>query len=535
MERKIRLIASARALAPLALSVLLTLASSAQGGITFYRGGKTIGYAQTSDSQPTTPSVFYGGFDLFADNPLDLTSARVFSTSPTNPSPASPFVLTQYAPGGWISQQAYSSLAEMDAFLPNANIYGVLIEGGLSGTRLALLPAPATNLFSPEVPYFTASAFTSLNGMNPAAPFPLSWNGYTPLPGINNSPIFMSISRVSDGQSMIGTTVDNTTTSFLIPANTLAPNTQYTASLGYSSRIVGIDAGFIDADSTYNFDRSTNLLFTTGAGGEASGSTIPEPRGMQLPLVGLLMLLAALRLRPRLAARLCTLFVLATLASSAQADVDFYRVGKTIVYSQTSNSPPTNVISVYGGVDMATPAPLDFTAARVFSTKTMPPSPVPEFVLTQFSPGYWGSSQLYPSLDEMNANLPPGDTFGYLIEGGTLGSQLALLPLPATNLFSPDVPYFAGSTYSQLNGLDTTTPYTIHWNGYTPVAAVTDSPIFLAIYRVSDGQNVTGTVASNTTTAFQIPANTLRAQHALQGVARLQQPPERGRRRLLYR
>jgi hypothetical protein len=109
----------------------------------------------------------------------------------------------------------------------------------------------------------------------------------------------------------------------------------------------------------------------------------------------------------------------------------------------------------------------------------------------------------------MDTNLPPGDTFGYLIEGGTLGNRLALLRTPATNLFADDVPYFTNSAYSQLNGLDPTDPFTMTWNGFTPEIGVTDAPIFFTVYRVSDGQSMIGTVVGNSVTSFLIPANTL--------------------------
>jgi hypothetical protein len=189
-----------------------------------------------------------------------------------------------------------------------------------------------------------------------------------------------------------------------------------------------------------------------------------------------------------------------------------------MVYQQTSASQPTTPSSIYGGVDLATPSPADLTSARVFSTTTMPPSPVPEFVLTEFFPGYWGSSQGYASLVEMDTNLPPGDTFGFLIEGGELGSQLALLPLPAIHLFAPDVPYLTGSTYSQLNGMDPTAPLTVTWNSFTPLPEVTEAPIFFNVYRVSDGQSVVGTVVSNTVTSFEIPAGTLAENTAYKAV-----------------
>jgi hypothetical protein len=505
--------------AALSLAVLLAGSMSAHAAIDFYRLGKRIAYHQTSDSQPTTPVGFDGGFDLYATSPAELTSARVFSTSPILLSPTSPFTLSEYAPGSWALGQFYDSLESMDTNLPPGDTFGYLIEGGSMGNRLALLRAPATNLFTADVPYFTNNAFSQLNDLDPTDSFTFTWSGFTPEVGITDAPIFFTIYRVSDGQSMIGTVVENSVTSFLIPANTLAAATQYRAELYYSSRLNTVDAGFVDADSSVTFDLVTNLDFTTGAGAGSSAPVVPEPTIATLALSGLIMIVMMSRARHRVSC-CCLVFVvsLGDYSSPAEAAIDFYRVGKTMVYQQTSASQPTTPSSIYGGVDLASQSPADLTSARVFSTTTMPPSPVPEFILIQFLPGYWGTSQGYASLAEMDTDLPPGDTFGFLIEGGALGAQLALLPLPATDLFAPDVPYLTGSTFSRLNGMDPTAPVNVTWNSFTPLPGVTEAPIFFGIYRVSDGQQIVGTGLSSSATSFEIPAGTLAANTAYRAV-----------------
>src|SRR5262245_58286612 len=49
-----------------------------------------------------------------------------------------------------------------------------------------------------------------------------------------------------------------------------------------------------------------------------------------------------------------------------QAAIDFYRFGKTRAFQQTSDSQPTTPSNLYGGVDMFTSTPADFTSARAF-------------------------------------------------------------------------------------------------------------------------------------------------------------------------
>lgn len=237
----------------------------ARANIEFYRVGKRIGYNQINNNQPMTPAGMDAGVDMFASDPSDFTSARVFSTSPSHPSPVSPFVLSQFSPGYWGSSQSYPSVSAMDINLPPGDTFGFLIEGGILGPQLALVTLPLDNLFAPQIPYFTNNAFTQLNSMNSNAPFTFTWNGYTPLAGVNDSPIFFNVYRVSDGQSMAGTVVSNTVTSYQIPANTLEPNVTYRAALDYSSRQNTIDAGFSAADSGVTFDLVTELQFTTAA------------------------------------------------------------------------------------------------------------------------------------------------------------------------------------------------------------------------------------------------------------------------------
>jgi hypothetical protein len=489
---------------------MLPFFSSADAAITFYRVGKRIAYDQTSDAQPAAPAGFDAGMDMYTDQPSDLTTARVFSTSPTLLSPASPFLLTEFTAGGWGIGTFYPSIEAMDVVIPPGDTFGFLIEGGDLGARLGLVELPPVNLFAPDVPYFTNSAHTQLNGMDPSQPFNFTWNSFDPHPDVNSSPIFFNIYRLSDGQSAFGTSFDPSVTAHVLPASTLAPATAYRAEIYFSSRVDTMDAGLISADSSVTFDVVTRLDFTTGAAAGFGPAIAPEPASWPMVMFGLLA--ATLYLRPRrrrgAISLLLSVMVIAS-AAPAGAAISFYRVDKGIGYQQTSAAQPAVPSNFSGGVDLATTTPEDLTSARVFSTTTMPPSPVPEFVLTEYAPGSWAYSQGFPSLAEMDVALPPGDTFGFLIEGGNLGSQLALLPVPPVNLFSPDIPFYTGDTYDRLNDFDTTAPFLFTWNGYTPAAGVTDAPIFFSIFRVSDGQSVAGTVVGNTVTSHVLPPNTL--------------------------
>jgi hypothetical protein len=450
-----------------------------------------------------------GGMDMYTDNPGDLTSARVFSTNPTLLSPASPFVLTEFTTGGWANGQNYASLEAMDINLPPGDTFGFLIEGGDLGGRLGLVELPPANLFAPDVPYFTNNAFTQLNGMDSSQPFNFTWNTFEAHPDVNSSPIFFTIYRLSDGQSVFGMSFDNSITSHVVPASTLTPGIGYRAELYFSSRVDVPNAGFISADSGVVFDLVTRLDFTTGSAAGSGAAVAPEPTAFVLAVVGMLAAGALGRFKCPRSFGLVLLILVVTMPATSNAAISYYRLGKGVGYQQTSSAQPTTPMTFSAGVDLLTPTPEDLTSARVYSTTTMPPNPVPEFVLSEYAPGGWAYSQGFPSVAEMDVVFPPGDTLGFLIEGGGLGSQLALLSVPASNLFSPNVPFLTGDTYERLGSFDATSAFTFTWNGYTPAAGITDAPIFFSIFRVSDGQFMDGTTVSNSVTSYVMPANTL--------------------------
>ncbi len=484
----------------------LLIESPVHGSIDFFRIGKRIFYLQDSDSEPTTIVAIDGGVDLSASDPNDLASARVFSTNPILLSPSSPFVLTEFFPGYWGSSSVYPSLESLDEHLPPGDRFGYLIEGGNLGARMAVIQIPLMNLFAPQTPHFTGNTFSQLNGLNVTSPFTFTWNGYTPLTGINDAPIFFTIYRISDGQSVAGTVVANTVTSYDLSPNTLAPNTQYRAELYYSSRVNTPNKGFVDADSSVSYDLATNIYFTT-----ASAAQIVVPEHTAGMLVLAMFSLLALHRRRMTPARLriALIIVVSHAASPVVADIQFYRFGKTQLYTQTSNAQPTTPASIYGGMDMFTNIPDDLASAWVYSTRTSPPGPTPEYLLTQSSPGHWGYTQVFASLAAMDMEFVPSDTYGYLIDGGFLGPQLALLDSPATNLFAPSVPYFTNNAYTALNNLITSQPYTLKWQGFTPPVGIDDAPIFVNIARVSDGQTAISTVVASNVSSLLVPANTL--------------------------
>jgi hypothetical protein len=245
--------------------------SPAQANILFYRLFKNISYVQTSNAQPTTPSGFFAGPDVIASDPADLAAAQV-----TYSGPLSPLSLMNAGPGFFIFNKSYATQAAMDTEFPppGATTYQYTISGGNLGMQTASLTTPATNLFAPQIPFVTN--FSQLQGLDPTAPFTVTWPGYTPAMGINDPLLFFSITRISDNQSVFGIGAPNTQTSVLLPANTLQLNTAYRFELDYSSRIRVDNAGFGGAASTVAFDARVTGTFTTAV------TPIPEPGSLVL-------------------------------------------------------------------------------------------------------------------------------------------------------------------------------------------------------------------------------------------------------------
>jgi hypothetical protein len=194
-------------------------------------------------------------------------------------------------------------------------------------------------------------------------------------------------------------------------------------------------------------------------------------------------------------------------ATPAAAHVDYFRVNKGVIYPQTANNTqPTTPYDngFYGRLDLgATPG--DIASASAVSTT----APLLNYVLTQSSTGYWSWAQYFNSLTQLDSALPVGHTYRFNISGGALGAQSALSPTPANNLFSPSIPYFVGTTFDQLQGLDPSAPFTLRWNAFAAPFGANDLAIFLSIVRISDSQPVYSVGLNNATTSHQLSAITL--------------------------
>jgi hypothetical protein len=256
------------------LGAVLFLAATGRAGVTFYSTFKNQVYTQNSTAQPSTPSSYFASGVVNFSNASDLNSATV-----TFAGSASPLVLASAGTGVMNQNVNFASLGAMDAAFPSTS-YQFAVGGGNLGSQNGSLSTPASDLFASQVPYLSDATYTNLHGMNASNSQQLTWDGYTPSPGINDADIFLIITRFSNGQEVFDSgALSNTQTSLVLPASTLLPSIKYQFELDYSSRINTPNAGFGTASSLVGFDLRAQGTFTTG---------LPEPASGFGILVGLL-------------------------------------------------------------------------------------------------------------------------------------------------------------------------------------------------------------------------------------------------------
>ncbi len=206
-------------------------------------------------------------------------------------------------------------------------------------------------------------------------------------------------------------------------------------------------------------------------------------------------------------------FLSAVLASSsAQANIQFYRLFKSETYQQTGNAQPSEPVSFKGAADMSYDIPSDLSSAQV-----MVASPLSPITLSPLSFGYSHFSKTYASASALDTDFPNNATYTYAISGGTLGTHSASLSTPASNQYALQVPFLNGTDYSQLQGMDSTAQFQLTFDGFTPPAASGSALILLQLSRVSNGQVDFSGALFNTQTSFVLPAHTLQPGTAYMG------------------
>ncbi|MFO0832935.1 MAG: hypothetical protein U0637_13980 [Phycisphaerales bacterium] len=223
-------------------------------------------YRQTAVNAYTNLGVT-GEAILLAQNAADVGDVLV-----SLPNFDDEFSLSTF--GGGVFSGSYGSFSSQASLLnamPSGD-YTVDWSGGTLGSGSAVVSQPFTGGLWPGVfPRFSATTFNTVQGMNPAQPFTFALaNSFTPAPQSETESGGFYISTVQPNTlpgavvySQLGADAAALPSSRVMPANTLAANTQYYVTWLFSNAIE--DNPPVIGTTKVEWRTTTRLLFTTGA------------------------------------------------------------------------------------------------------------------------------------------------------------------------------------------------------------------------------------------------------------------------------
>ena len=211
-------------------------------------------YEQTSSSAPTTPAFYFFNIGV------TQTAGDFNSASATYPGPGSPQSLPLMNPTEFnFGSPRITSSGALRAAYPFGT-YSITTTNTMTSASTTGVINYTADYFTSTIPYLTN--YGALNGLNPAATFTFSFPAFTPNPSVTQGFTFLTIYDATSGQIVTGDEFQPpSTTSFTIPANTLAPSHTYDFELDFSDRLNGPFVG--NAFTAQGFDLRTNGSFTT--------------------------------------------------------------------------------------------------------------------------------------------------------------------------------------------------------------------------------------------------------------------------------
>jgi hypothetical protein len=259
----------------------LSSAYSASAGITSIGVEVYKGYYQNGPSS----TILNGGtasdilrLDLLIQSPSDFTEATVAYPGAGSPETLlyNP-VLTSSGAYAVQSLHQFSNLAALNAAYPFGTYTFTANNSVTSATQTASMNYNANN-FPREIPALSPSSYQALQGMNPGASFDFDFNSFAGGGTISST----SLAIFDTSQNMFiysSPNLSDSTTSFVLPANTLSPGKDYRYEIFFFNQDVGVSApSLFNAVTSANYTYGT---FTTATGG------IPEPATWTMLMAGL--------------------------------------------------------------------------------------------------------------------------------------------------------------------------------------------------------------------------------------------------------
>jgi hypothetical protein len=253
------------------VSCVAVLASSAQAGISNVYMGRNDSWNQTGDGNTLTSKGSFFSADLFSDSANEYDAVQM-----TYPGPGSPVVLPQVSPTQFHYQTGYyANQAAMDAAFPMGNYAFAASLGG--GTPDTTSFTYQNDYYPSTLPYLAGTTFSQLQGMDATKSFTFQFSPFVPgtLPTNNESNIFLTIYDQTKGMFVFNDGfLPNTTTSVVVPANTLTPGDSYSYELIFDNRATGLDS----PGATF----SAQISYDYRADGNFTAASVPEPTAIVL-------------------------------------------------------------------------------------------------------------------------------------------------------------------------------------------------------------------------------------------------------------
>jgi len=261
------------------LTALVAGIAPAYAGMEDYSLFRSGEFQQTGTS---TVVPFNGGTNYFFAAVSQVSSPSDFDSMTLTDPLSTTHALTGPVGTTWSFQTGFMTKSALDTQFP-AGIYNLDAANG-SGENVSVnLNYDGTDRYSAP-PTLTSATFSALSGMDPHNAFMLSFDPFTPDPSTNTDGIFVTITGPGDTTVFSAPFLSPSTTSVVIPADTLLPNTAYQEELIFSSRIDNTDGATIDCMAAIDpancpgrtelgWDSRTITDFTTGSGLAA----VPEP------------------------------------------------------------------------------------------------------------------------------------------------------------------------------------------------------------------------------------------------------------------
>jgi hypothetical protein len=201
--------------------------------------------------------------------------------------------------------------------------------------------------------------------------------------------------------------------------------------------------------------------------------------------------------------------LLGATALPGRAVVTAFNLSQFADYVQTSNAQPVSG-SYFFFSNLTYTDLTDLSSANVFYNNVESSFPL-DTPLPSGSGFFVSALFNYSTLAELEDAFPDGTDYIYTISGGTLGTQAAIFqPDPPVRRFVDDVPFLTGTTYSQLQSLDPSRPFTVNFNGtsFDPILGVFNSKSF-SISPALGGASIFNVSLDPSATSTLLPANIL--------------------------